>query len=57
MVKIRLAESLDLHNQKAPQPVPFNKWCGILCDYRTNNYEDFKELSRQIEVLCDVDVS
>ena len=28
-----------------------SKWCGLLCDYRTNNYEDFKELSRMIEVF------
>lgn len=34
-----------------------DKWCAILCDYRTNKYENFKELSRQIEVLNDIDVS
>lgn len=25
------------------------KWCAILCDYRTSEYEDFKELTRKIE--------
>ena len=25
-----------------------NKWCAILCDYRTNDYEEFKEISRKI---------
>lgn len=34
-----------------------DKWCAILCEYRTNYYEDFKELSRQIETLYDVDGS
>ena len=43
--------------KKAPQKVLFIKWCAILCDYRTNKYENFKELSRQIEVLNDIDVS
>ena len=25
-----------------------NKWCAILCDYRTKFYNDFKLLSRKI---------
>lgn len=25
-----------------------SKWCAILCDYRTENYEDFKELGRKM---------
>lgn len=29
------------------------KWCGLLCDYRTKNYNDFKELARQIELFMD----
>ena len=28
-----------------------DKWCAILCDYRTQDYEDFKDLSRQIETF------
>ncbi|MDY4819309.1 MAG: hypothetical protein SO206_03525 [Bacilli bacterium] len=28
-----------------------NKWCAILCNYRTKEYEDFKDLSRKIELL------
>ncbi len=30
-----------------------NKWCGLLCDYRTENYEDFKALTRKIELFED----
>ena len=29
----------------------FNKWCAILCNYRTNEYDDFKELGRKIEAI------
>ena len=32
----------------------FNKWCAILCDYRTNDYEEFKEISRKIFLLNDL---
>ena len=28
-----------------------DKWCAILCNYRTQDYEDFKDLSRQIETF------
>lgn len=28
-----------------------NKWCAMLCDYRTKNYEDFKRLIRKIEAI------
>ena len=31
-----------------------NKWCAILCDYRTNDYEEFKEISRKIFLLNDL---
>ena len=27
------------------------KWCAILCNYRTRNYEDFKILSRKIKKM------
>ena len=30
-----------------------NKWCAILCNYRTKNYEDFKDLGRKIELFED----
>lgn len=30
-----------------------DKWCAILCDYRTKNYEDFKRLIRKIETSED----
>lgn len=51
-----LRESV-IPTKKAPQKVHFNKWCSLLCDYRTNYYEDFKGLSRKIEAFRDVDVS
>lgn len=28
-----------------------DKWCAILCDYRTKNYDDFKQLIRKIELF------
>jgi len=31
----------------------FNKWCAILCDYQTNEYEKFKRLIRKIELFED----
>ena len=30
-----------------------DKWCAILCNYRTENYEDFKELTKKIEIFED----
>ena len=27
------------------------KWCAILCTYRTNEYEEFKRLIRKIELF------
>ncbi len=51
MVKIGLVQSIALHNKKAPQKVLSQKWCAILCSYRTQDYEDFKELGRKIEAI------
>ena len=31
-----------------------NKWCAILCSYRTTFYEDFKQLIRKIELFEDI---
>lgn len=45
-----LRESV-IPTKKAPQKVLFIKWCAILCDYRTENYEDFKELCYRIGML------
>ena len=28
-----------------------DKWCAILCNYRTENYEDFKDLGRKMELF------
>ena len=30
-----------------------NKWCAILCSYRTSEYEEFKQLIRKIGVFED----
>lgn len=30
-----------------------SKWCAILCEYRTENYEDVKQLYYKIEMLED----
>ncbi len=30
-----------------------DKWCAILCSYRTENYEEFKELIRKMELFED----
>ena len=28
-----------------------DKWCAILCSYRTENYDEFKELTRKFELF------
>lgn len=33
-----------------------NKWCAILCNYRTENYEEFKKLSYKISSFNDFDI-
>ncbi|MCI5544682.1 MAG: hypothetical protein MR368_04330 [Azospirillum sp.] len=30
-----------------------DKWCAILCAYRTNEYDDFKQLTREVELFED----
>lgn len=30
-----------------------DKWCAILCSYRTSEYEEFKQLIRKIGVFED----
>lgn len=39
--------------KKSAKIAEIHKWCAILCTYRTRNYEDFKKLSRQIEMFED----
>lgn len=31
----------------------FNKWCAILCDYRTKDYDNFKQLIKKIKLFED----
>lgn len=33
--------------------VHYQKWCAILCDYRTNGHEEFKELIKKFELFED----
>ena len=30
-----------------------DKWCAILCSYRTDEYDDFKEVIRKMELFED----
>lgn len=50
-VKIGLGGSFGLHTKKAPQKVLFIKWCAILCEYRTNFYDEYKQLKEKIDIL------
>lgn len=29
----------------------FLKWCAILCNYRTENYDEFKQLAYNLELI------
>ena len=31
-----------------------DKWCEILCNYRTENYDEFKQLTKKIELFEDI---
>ena len=31
----------------------FQKWCAILCDYRTENYDEYRQLDYKLELLLD----
>ena len=31
----------------------YHKWCAIVCDYRTNFYDDYKQLGYKLELLLD----
>lgn len=42
--------------KKSAKIAEIHKWCAILCDYRTKEYEDFKEMIRKIELLRDINV-
>ena len=30
-----------------------NKWCAIVCEYRTNFYDEYKQLGYKLELLLD----
>ena len=51
---IELAERLGIHIKKAPFNGAFLKWCEILCNYRTENYDEFKQLTKKIELFEDI---
>ena len=37
----------------APCGTVFFKWCATVCDYRTNFYEEYKQLGYKLEFLLD----
>ena len=45
--KIKPSGFLGRDTKKAPRRVLFNQWCGLLCSYRTKDYEDFKRFCRK----------
>ena len=47
-----LARSND-RNKKTPQKVLFQKWCAILCNYRTENYDEYKQLEYKLELFLE----
>ena len=41
--------------KKSPLKGAFLKWCAILCEYRTENYDDYKQLEYKLERFSDYD--
>ena len=39
------------HIKKAPQTVLFCKWRALLCDYRTENYDEYKQLGDKLTTV------
>lgn len=39
--------------KKSAKIAEIHKWCAILCDYRTSEDEDFKQLCYKIEMFED----
>ena len=37
--------------KKAPQRVHYQKWCAILCEYRTKNYDEYKQMGYNLELI------
>ena len=35
------------------QTAQIKKWCALLCDYRTENYDEYKQLEYKLELLLD----
>ena len=48
-----LRESV-IPTKKAPQKVLFIKWCAILCDYRTNFYDEYKKISDKFVLFDEI---
>jgi len=53
--KLQLAKIRGPQMQKALFRVPFVRWCAIVCDYRTNFYDEYKQLGYKLELLLDQD--
>ena len=39
--------------KKSAKIAEIHKWCAILCSYRTNEYDEFNDLARKIELFND----
>ena len=48
-----LFKHISTETKKAAHRDGAKKWCEILCNYRTNFYDDFKQLCYKIEILKD----
>ena len=48
---IGLFGSKPYKSKKAPSEVPFIKWCALLRTYRTENYDDYKQLKYKLELI------
>ena len=53
----RTLRESGIPTKKSTSKGAYHKGCAILCAYRTQNYEDFKELSYKIFSLNDLDVN
>jgi hypothetical protein len=39
--------------KKTPRKVLFQNWCAILCKYRTQNYDEYKQLEYKLELFLE----
>jgi hypothetical protein len=46
---INFASTGNINAKNPPQRAGFLHWCAIVCDYRTNFYEEYKQLGYELE--------